>query len=187
MLGNLAPGVEGRIDSDPGPGGENQVSDGAGRWGKPGSGVLCVYPAFHRGSSGRYAPLRVGEPLPTCYPELCLDEVEAADHLGDRVLDLETSVDLDEVKLPISIHQEFDGPDILSLDGARDGEGVPTHLPPRPIFEPRTRRHLEQLLVSSLNAALPLREVHRLSPSVRDELKLDMSSWFDQPFDEDAP
>src|SRR2546422_1987889 len=36
--------------------------------------------------------------------------------------------------------------------------------------------------MSSLNAALPLREVDRLSPSVRDELQLDMPGRLDQPF-----
>src|SRR5207245_6852582 len=37
--------------------------------------------------------------------------------------------------------------------------------------------------MSSLNAALPLREVDRLPPSVRDELQLDMPRRLDQPFD----
>src|SRR5256712_2668102 len=37
--------------------------------------------------------------------------------------------------------------------------------------------------MSTLNAALPLREVDRLSPSVRDELQLDMPGRLDQPFD----
>src|SRR2546425_2001295 len=36
--------------------------------------------------------------------------------------------------------------------------------------------------MSTLNAALPLREVDRLSPSVRDELQLDMPGRLDQPF-----
>src|SRR5690606_41687316 len=41
-------------------------------------------------------------------PYLLLDEVGAGDHLGDRMLDLEAGVHLDEVELAVLV-QELDG------------------------------------------------------------------------------
>jgi len=46
---------------------------------------------------------------PRANPDLPTDEVEAGHHLGDRVLDLETRVHLEEIEAAILVEQELDG------------------------------------------------------------------------------
>jgi hypothetical protein len=50
--------------------------------------------------------------------QLLLDEVDAGDHLGDRVFDLDTGVHLDEVELAVLI-QELEGARTAVADLAR--------------------------------------------------------------------
>ena len=62
---------------------------------------------------------------PSSDVDLRLDDVDAGDDLGDRVLDLDARIDLDEVELAgVGIHQELDraGADIVG--GAADLQRV---------------------------------------------------------------
>ena len=56
--------------------------------------------------------------------DLRLDDVEAGDDFGHRVLDLDARVDLDEVELAgVGIHQELDGAGADIVGGLADLEG----------------------------------------------------------------
>ena len=51
---------------------------------------------------------------------LRLHQIDAGDHLRDRMLHLDARVHLDEVKTAVLIHQELDGAGIHIADFARD-------------------------------------------------------------------
>ena len=56
-------------------------------------------------------PVSSATPMPAALgdADLRLDDVDAGDHLGDGVLDLDARIDLDEVELAgVGIHQELD-------------------------------------------------------------------------------
>ena len=48
--------------------------------------------------------------------QLRLDQVDAGDGFGDRMLDLDAGVHLDEVELAVFVHQELDGAGVLVAD-----------------------------------------------------------------------
>jgi hypothetical protein len=58
--------------------------------------------------------------------QLQLDEVEAGDALGDRVLDLQAGVHLEEVELAAGVEHELDGAgaDVVDRPGGGDGGGA---------------------------------------------------------------
>ena len=58
----------------------------------------------------------VFQPLPCGDAQLRLDQIDAGDGLGDRVLNLDARVHFDEVELLVLIHQELDCSGILIAD-----------------------------------------------------------------------
>ena len=48
---------------------------------------------------------------------LPLDQVDAGDHFGDRMLDLDAGVDFDEVELAVLVDDEFDGAGVRVVGG----------------------------------------------------------------------
>ena len=66
---------------------------------------------------------RKGQGLAGGDPDLLLDQVDAGDHLGDGVLDLDPRVDLDEVEPVLGIDQELAGAgvDVAHRPGQADG------------------------------------------------------------------
>ena len=112
--------------------------------------------------------------------ELGRDQVDAGDFFGDRMLDLEAGVGLDEREAPRArsgaarLDQELDGAEALVLDGARDrhrGGAQPVAQIGR---ESGRRRDLHQLLVATLDAAVALAEVGHLG-AVADDLHFDVA------------
>ena len=86
-------------------------------------------------------------------------EVNAGDHLGDRVLDLNSGVHLDEIVVALLVHQEFHrtGRDIADMTGNLDGilvQCLTGCLGYRP-----GRSKLDDLLVAALERAVALAEV----------------------------
>src|SRR5579884_1256756 len=71
-------------------------------------GILCVNAALHRVPANLNFRLRERQFLPRRDADLQVHQVEAGDHLRDRMLHLQTSVHLEEVKILILVHQEFD-------------------------------------------------------------------------------
>ena len=70
---------------------------------------------------GRQRALRIDvEPLAARDPDLPLHEVDAGHHLGDRMLDLQPRVHLEEVERAVLVEQELDRAGVGVADGARD-------------------------------------------------------------------
>ena len=76
-----------------------------------------------RARSARRRPGRSGSGSPGGDPQLQLDQVEPGDHLGDRVLDLQPGVHLQEEELlrPVAGDDELDGARAGVAAGPRDG------------------------------------------------------------------
>ena len=64
-----------------------------------------------------------GQFLPGCSKKLEPYEVQARDPLGDRVLDLESGVYLQEVEVAVGVQQELDGACVGVVNGGGKGEG----------------------------------------------------------------
>src|SRR5205814_9140873 len=77
---------------------------------REGLGVLSVDPALDRVALETHGVLAVAERLTRGDADLLAHQVDARDHLGDGVLDLDPRVHLDEVIALLGVHDELDGP-----------------------------------------------------------------------------
>ena len=85
--------------------------------------------------------------------DLPLDEVDAGDHLGDRVLDLQAGVHLEEEELAVLV-DELDRAGVVVADGlGRLHRGL-AHRLLDAVGQARRRRLLDQLLVTALRRAV---------------------------------
>ena len=108
-------------------------------------------------------------------PDLGRDHVDAGQHLGDRVLDLDPAVDLDEVEVAGGVDEELERADVLVA--GRDGgpDGALRELGPGRVREGRRRRLLDDLLVAALDRAVALAEVDAVAVAVDGDLDLDVA------------
>src|SRR3546814_10073513 len=83
-----------------------EVLDQAGR-GHERFGILGVDAAFDRVAAQHHVFLPDRKLLPRGDQQLFAHQVDAGDHLGDRVLDLDAGIHLDEVEAPVLV-QEFE-------------------------------------------------------------------------------
>ena len=101
-------------------------------------------------------------------------EVDAGHHLGDRVLDLEAGVHLEEEELAVLV-QELDGAGVVVA--ARLGHlhrGL-AHRLAGLVGEARRRALLDELLVAALGRAVALADPHAVAVLVADDLHLDVA------------
>ena len=107
--------------------------------------------------------------------DLALDDIDAGDELGDRMLHLHARVHLDEVELAGLVHQELDRAGV-GVARLRDGACA---APRRDLGALRVghrgrRRFLQQLLVAPLDAALALAQNFHVAVLVGQHLKFDV-------------
>src|SRR5262249_62104640 len=102
------------------------------------------------------------------------DDVEAGDHLGDAVLDLDPRVHLEE-EVVVPDLQAFDGAGRAVTDRggsvSRDLADALPHL----LVDLRAGRLLDQLLMAALDRAVALAEVDHVALRVRENLDLDVA------------
>src|ERR1700740_2558608 len=92
------------VDPDSGTAGGVPQPDRS-RRGHEGLRVLGVDAAFDGVTADLYVALAVGQPLTRGDEQLRLHEVDAGDELGDRMLDLDTGIHLDEVELSVLVEE----------------------------------------------------------------------------------
>ena len=110
------------------------------------------------------------------------DNVDAGDLLGDGVLDLHSRVDLDKVVAAELVDEELDGSRVRVPNLARDGERVPEQTLEGLLAEVRGRRDLDNLLMSSLDGAVSLKQVDEVALGVSEDLDLDVSRVVQEPW-----
>src|SRR5207302_8648161 len=99
--------------------------------------------------------------------DLPANQVRTRDQLGDRMLDLDAAVQLEEVEVP-SVDHELRGAGVCVADGPRKGKRGLHHPPANLAIDPWSGRFLEDLLVTPLDRALPLEEMRHVPLSVAD-------------------
>ena len=111
---------------------------------------------------------------------LLTHQIDAGDHLSDRVFHLEARVHFEEEEFPGRIDQKLDraGPDVIA--GARHFNGALSHLFTQGVVEQGRGRFLDHLLVSTLDAALPLKQMHRIAVRVAQHLNLNVTRLLHQ-------
>ena len=149
-------------------------------------GVLGVDPGLDRVTVDADVVLVEGQRLAGGDVELEVDEVEAGDGLGDRVLDLEAGVHLQEVGLVgRGVEQELHGAGVGVADLAGQGDGARGDQMSYLVADGRRRRLLEHLLVAALGRAVTLVEVHHVAVVVGEDLHLDVAAVLDVLLDQD--
>jgi hypothetical protein len=129
--------------------------------------------------------LVVAEGFAGCDAELLAHEVDAGDRFGDGVLDLETGVDLEEEELAgVVVDEELDRAGRLIADPGREPQGRGAHLGPAGGVERRRGGFLDDLLVTALDGAVTLAEVHQGAVVVAEDLDLDVAGPSDVALDE---
>ncbi|KJL42383.1 hypothetical protein RR49_00277 [Microbacterium ginsengisoli] len=119
--------------------------------------------------------------------QLLLDEVDAGDGLGDRVLDLQPRVHLDEeeVRRAVSRHEELHGPGTPVVDGCRGRDGGGTETRAQRRVDGGRRGLLDDLLVAPLQRALPLPQMDDRPVGVGEHLHLDVARSGHQPLEQE--
>ncbi len=118
--------------------------------------------------------------------DLRLDDIDAGDDLGDRMLDLDARIDLDEVELAgIGIHQILDGAcaDIVGRPG--DLQRIIREFLALRIIEIGRRRPLHDLLVATLDRAVALEKMDDIAVRVAEDLAFDVTGALDELFEID--
>ena len=123
-----------------------------------------------------------GEGQPRGHPDLLTDQVHTGDHLGDRVLHLDTGVHLNEIEVALRVQDELhcSGPQVAAAPGG--GDGRLAHGLPQLTAEGVGGGFLHQLLVLALDGAVPLPQVDHVAPAVGHNLELNVPGVEDQLF-----
>ena len=115
-----------------------------------------------------------------------LDQIDAGDEFGHRMLDLQPRVHLEEVEALVLPGDELHGAGGIVADGL----GERDRLRPHPLagrgVEQRARRLLDHLLVAALDRAFALAEIDDVAVLVAEHLDLDVARIDDELLDEDA-
>ena len=140
------------VDADAVADGLAQGQHRAGHRQKVSIGIFGVDPRLDCMPAQAYILLVEGERLPRSDAQLPVDQVDAGDQFGDRVLDLKAGVHLHEKKLVGGVggDQEFDGASSAIVDAAGGGARGLADASPRRFVEQRRRRLLDDLLVATL-------------------------------------
>ena len=107
-------------------------------------------------------------------PELLAHQVHPIDQLGHRVLDLDAGVHLEEVERAVGRQQELAGAGAAISNRLRRGHGGGAHPLPQLVVHRDRGRLLDQLLMTALDRALALAQVHGAG-AVGEHLDLDVA------------
>ena len=120
-------------------------------------------------------------------PQLVGHQVAPRDRLGDRVLDLQPGIHLEEVEVARVVEQEFDRAGALVADGRAPRSAQPSPIRSRSAgIDGRRRRLLDDLLVPSLGGAVALAQVNAVPVPVEQDLDLYVARTVEQPFQDQA-
>ena len=115
--------------------------------------------------------------------ELPLDEIDAGDHLGDRVLDLQPRVHLEEVEPAVRVEQELDRAGVRVPHVPRDAAAAVRERSPQVWRDAGRRALLEHLLVAALDRALALDERQHGAVLIAEQLHFDVPWTLESPLE----
>ena len=116
--------------------------------------------------------------------ELRLDEIDAGDLLGDRMLDLDARVALDEKMFAaLRADEELDRARIHVTRRAGQADRIFEDESPKLRIEIRRRRDLDHLLIAKLDRAVALIEMNDVAVRIGEDLDLDVARPCEQLLD----
>ena len=177
------PGGDPGVDPHPGPGGEGDRGDGARGGQEPAPGVLAV-DAELDGVPAWCGVLVDVEFLAFGDAELLADQVEPGGLLGDRVLDLQAGVDLQERDQPVLADEELHGAGAVVAGFAADGFGGVVDGGALVVGQERGGRLLDQLLEAALQGAVAGAHDDDVAVGVGEHLRLDVAGLVEVALDE---
>ena len=184
--GDLVAARHAGVDADPRPGRPAQLLDPPGRRQEPALRILGVQADLDRMARCRYVGLREPERLPGGDPQLVLDEVAPGHQLGDRMLDLEARVHLEEDGFAAVVDEELARSGAHVPDRARERERSLAQPPAEGRVDRRRRGLLEHLLVPPLDRAVALAEVDAVAVGVEQHLDLDVARPLEEALEDQA-
>src|SRR4029079_3227332 len=116
-------------------------------------------------------------------PPLLADEVDPDDRFGDRMLDLQACVQLDEGERAVGPDEELERAGVAVADVPAGALGGILHRLAPLVVERRGGRLLDQLLVATLDGALALAAREDVAVVVAEHLDLDVTSGGDHFLD----
>ncbi len=119
------------------------------------------------------------EPLASRDANLPLHQVDARHHLGDRVLDLQARVHLQEVERSVLVEQEFDRAGVGVTHRFRNRRRGRRHAPPELRRDRQRRALFDDLLVTPLDRALALDERQHGAVMIAEQLHFDVARRHD--------
>src|SRR5204863_3829140 len=136
--------------------------------------ILCVDAALD-GMQARSCMRDMRRKRLTCGDaDLLLHKIAPINLLSNGMLDLDTRVHLDEVKMPVPIHQKFDRAGIFISDGLGQLHGSVSHFPAKP------RRHqwrwafFDYFLIAPLNGTISFAKLNGVTAAIGNNLKSDV-------------
>ena len=149
-------------------------------------GVFGVDPALDRMAADDDVLLAERQRLAGGDPDLLLDQVDAGDHLGDGVLDLDPGVDLDEVEVVVGVDQELAGAGVDVAGGPGQPDGGFAQPGADLERQGRRGRFLDELLMAALERAIAVPAVDDVAVRIGEDLDLDVPRAIDELLEVDA-
>ncbi len=100
-------------------------------------------------------------------------------HIFTHVLDLHPGVHLHEVVIPVLVDEEFHRARVPVLVHRQQPACIAEHVLPRLAGQSRDGGRLDDLLVAALHRAIPVEQVHDVTPPVPQALHLDVAGAVD--------
>src|SRR5260370_10888470 len=174
-----------RLDPDPLAAGQRQPCDRTRRGQEILRRVLRVDAHLDGGAALSDSVLREGQRLAGRHAQLRGHQVEAGNFFGDRMLDLQPRVHLEEVEAALRVHEELERTRIDVSDGARARDRGIRQPALGLRLEVRRRRLLHELLMPPLDRALALVQVDDAALRVAEDLHLDVARRLEIALDVD--
>ena len=152
-----------------------QMHQRAGRGQKSAVRVLGIDPHFNCMATRGERVLQAGQPLAAGHAQLPLDQIQASDHFGDRMLDLQAGVHLHEVEGAAGIHDEFDRAGADIADRARRRHRCLAHGAALDLAQPGGRGFFDHFLMASLHRAVALEEIDGVAVRVGKDLDFNVA------------
>ena len=116
---------------------------------------------------------------------LRLHEVDAGDHFGDGVLDLDARIDFDEVPaIGVGIEEEFDGAGVAVAGFARQGDGRAAEFLADRGRQMRRGGDFDHFLVAALHGTVAFPQMQQIAVMIAQDLNLDVAGAGDVFFEE---
>ncbi|MNW51208.1 hypothetical protein D3C74_286890 [compost metagenome] len=150
MRRNRIPWISPAIDANARTTRRQVKADFARRWHKVAGRILGVDPALDRPAIQLNVLLSEGKRIPLGHGNHLLDQIDAGNHFGDRMLHLNPCIHFHEIKLSVQPKQEFQRSRTGIVDGLRGSNRSLAHFPPFLRRKHRARCLFDQLLPTAL-------------------------------------